>query len=88
MKIRLILVSLLAVSTSLVMSQPTLGIYSFYLDKEVDFSLMQGFSDNSKEVIQNLVQDPEFNLEPLIMDFHDYFINTAAPLFPFNFSPE
>jgi hypothetical protein len=88
MKIRLILVSLLAVSTSLVMSQPTLGIYSFYLDKEVDFSLMQGFSDNSKEMIQNLVQDPEFNLEPLIKDFHDYFINTAEPLFPFNFSPE
>ena len=88
MKIRMILVSLFIASTSLAIAQPTVGIYSFYLDKEVDFSLMQGFSDNSKEMIQTLVQDPEFNLEPLIQDFHEYFIGTAAPLLPIKLSPE
>ena len=73
MKIRMILVSLLIASTSWAIAQPTVGIYSFYLDKEVDFSLMQGFTDdNSKQMMQDLVQDPEFNIEPLIMDFHDY----------------
>ena len=88
MNIRLILVSLFIASTTLAIAQPTVGIYSFYLDKEVDFSLMQGFSDNSKKMIQDLVQDPEFNLEPLIQDFHEYFITTAVPLLPINFSPE
>lgn len=85
----MILVWLFVASAFWAIAQPTVGIYSFYLDKEVDFSLMQGFTDdNSKQMMQDLVQDPEFNIEPLIMDFHEYFITTAAPLIPFKFSPE
>ena len=49
------------------------------MDKEIDFSLMNAFIDNSKDRIQKLVDDPEFDLSPVLASFNDYFITDAVP---------
>ncbi len=88
MKSPLILITLLLLGLNSAFSQPTIGVYSFYFDKEIDFSLMQAFADDSEKKIQEMVSDPAFDLDLLLEDFHDFFINTAAPELPVKFSSE
>lgn len=77
------IISLLLISIIYGQAQHKVAVISFYMDKEVDFSLMNAFIDNSKDRIQKLVDDPEFDLSPVLASFNDYFITDVAPLLPF-----
>ena len=64
-------------------AQKQVTIVSFYLDREVDFSLMQAFNDDSEKKIKTLMEDPEFNLDNTISNFHEFIVNEIMPKAPF-----
>lgn len=71
-----------------VFAQKQVAIVSFYLDREVDFSLMQAFNDDSEKKIKKLMEDPDFNLAPMIEDFHDFVVVGIFPKAPFQIVDE
>lgn len=69
-------------------AQKKVATVSFYLDREVDFSLMQMFNDDSEDKIKKLMEDPEFDLAPMIKSFHDYVVDEVLPSAPFKLIEE
>jgi len=74
---------LFCIILKITVAQPKVAVTSFFLDKEVDFSLMQAFNDDSKDLIQKLVDDPEFELTSILNDFYVFFEGEALNKFPF-----
>lgn len=71
--------------TATVNAQKKVAVVTFYADKEV------GLSDVGMEgtqLVAELVDDPSFNLQPLIDQFHEKFFNEYAKKFPFELLPE
>ncbi|MEQ8303076.1 MAG: hypothetical protein RIB47_06770 [Cyclobacteriaceae bacterium] len=81
-------VFLLAICSANLQAQKQVAIISFYLDREVDFSLMQMFDDDSEKKIKKLMEDPEFNLDNTIEDFHQFITTDILPKAPFQILDE
>ena len=67
------------------------AIISFYADKKINTeSLGKTANENAKLLssLTGLVDDPNFNLDPILQDFYSRFFNDFAPNFPFQVLPE
>lgn len=61
------------------------AVVTFYADKQVDLS---DVGMTTVSVITDLMNDPTFNLQPLVEKYHDRFFSEYAPKFPFQLVPE
>ncbi len=67
-------------------SQKKAALVSFSINKKIDTEgLGKGAQANAKLLssLTNLVDDPEFRLDPILKDFKTRFFNEFAPQFPF-----
>src|SRR5690606_4020656 len=60
---------------------------TIYADKYIDFSQLNGTAALVAS-IGKLSEDPNFNLQPIVNNFHDLFFETLVKGFPFEFLPE
>jgi hypothetical protein len=78
------LFSLLLITTSY--AQPKkVAVVTFYAVKKIGVST---FGDAATAAVTQLVDDPNFNMSPLLQNFHDQFFNTYSKDFPFQLLPE
>ncbi|WP_183573830.1 hypothetical protein HDF18_08440 [Mucilaginibacter sp. X5P1] len=61
------------------------AVVSFYVSKQIDVS---DFGAAAKEAAITLSDDPNFNLTPLLIGYHDQFFNSYAKNFPFDLIAE
>lgn len=83
-KITLLCLVLLTVATGFA-QRKKVAVVTFYADKQV------GLSDVGLEgvsLVTDLMNDPNFNLQPLINQYHDKFFNQYAKKFPFDLVDE
>lgn len=61
------------------------AVITFYVSKQIDVS---DFGVAAKAAALSLSDEPDFNLTPLIVNFHDQFFSTYSKNFPFDLAPE
>ena len=61
------------------------AVVSFYVSKQIDVS---DFGPLAKEAANQLSANPDFNVTPLLISYHDQFFNTYAKNFPFDLVAE
>ena len=84
-KITLLCIMLMAVATTAFAQRKKVAVVTFYADKQV------GLSDvglDGVSMVTNLMNDPNFNLQPLIEQYHDKFFGEYAKKFPFDLADE
>src|SRR5690606_439825 len=83
----LFFLSTLLFSFSLYAQQKKVAVVTIYADKYIDFSQLNGTAALVAS-IGKLSEDPNFNLQPIVNNFHDLFFETLVKGFPFEFLPE
>ena len=78
------LFSLLVVANSYAQNKKV-AVVTFYAVKMIGVS---DFGDAATLAVTKLADDPNFNMAPLLQNFHDQFFNTYATSFPFQLLPE
>lgn len=85
---KLFILSLLfmfALSTAGYAQNKKVAVVTFYAVKKIGVS---DFGATATAAVSQLVDDPSFNMAPLLTNFHDQFFNTYAKDFPFQLLPE
>ncbi|MBD1363359.1 hypothetical protein IDJ77_06005 [Mucilaginibacter sp. ZT4R22] len=78
------LFSLLLISGSYAQNKKV-AVITFYAVKQIGVS---SFGTAAKVAMTQLIDDPNFNMVPLLQSFHDQFFNTYSKEFPFELLPE
>ena len=81
----LIMLSLFAINSY---AQKKAAVVSFYGDKIIGFSDLGIGSERLLTDILDLRDNPDFDLAPIMEEFHTAFFNDFAPKFPFELLPE
>lgn len=81
----LLVVAMIAVALPGLAQKKKVAVVTFYADKQVDLS---DVGLDAVSVVTDLQNDPNFNLKPLLQEFHDKFFNDYAKKFPFDLVPE
>ena len=76
----------LFLGTSLI-AQKNVAVVTFYADKHIDFSQLDGDVALAAGVA-SLSENDNFNLQPVLNNFHETFFTDYTPQFPFNVLPE
>jgi hypothetical protein len=79
-----VLLLILTVANSFAQNK-RVAVVSFYVSKQIDVS---DFGVIGKEAADKLSDNPDFNLTPLLISYHDQFYNTYAKNFPFDLVAE
>lgn len=61
------------------------AVVTFYAVKKIGVA---DFGSAATIAVSKLVDDPNFNMSPLLVNFHDQFFNTYSKEFPFELLPE
>jgi len=61
------------------------AVVTFYIDKHID---VLEFSGAAQAAMLKLCDDPNFNLTPILNEFHNQFFNSYVKDFPFQLLPE
>lgn len=64
------------------------ALTTFYVDKHIGFSELGGGAAGMAASIASLAEDPNFNLQPVLDNFYNTFMNSYAKDFPFALLPE
>lgn len=86
-KIKMMLAVLLLAVTmpGFAQAKKKVAVVTFYADRNIDLSDVGGAGVT---LVAELLDDPTFNLKPLIDKYHDKFFKDYAPKFPFDIAPE
>ena len=76
---------LFLITTATFAQDKKVAVVTFYADKRIDLS---DFGLNAGADLLKLEEDPNFNLGPLVTDYHNQFFNEYAKSFPFQLVPE
>ncbi|MCR8559649.1 hypothetical protein KXD93_18470 [Mucilaginibacter sp. BJC16-A38] len=76
---------LVTIGTETFAQNKKVAVVTFYADKRIDLS---DFGLNMTADLLKLDEDPNFNLTPMVDDFHGRFFNDYAKSFPFQLVPE
>ena len=76
---------LFALSTTADAQNKKVAVVTFYVVKKIGVS---DFGATATAAVTQLIDDPNFNMGPLLTSFHDQFFNTYAKDFPFQLLPE
>lgn len=63
------------------------AVVTFYVDKHIAFDQLDG-GVGMAAAIASLAEDENFNLTPVLNNFHETFFNSYGPQFPFKLKPE
>ncbi len=66
------------------------AVVTFYANKVIDFTEIAGdkLTESVVKKVFELRDNPKFNLQPILVKFHDAFYNEYAKSFPFDLVPE
>lgn len=78
-------IAIALISITATAQKKKVAVVTFYADKQID---MKGVGMDGAALIAELLDDPTFNLQPLVDKFHDKFFNDYAKKFPFELVPE
>ncbi len=78
------LIALLFMTNSFAQNKKV-AVVTFYAVKNIGVS---DFGSSATLAVTQLMDDPNFNMVPLLQNFHDQFFNTYAKEFPFQLLPE
>lgn len=70
-----------------VFAQKKVAVVTFYADKHINFEQLGG-GVGMVAAISSLAEDENFNLQPVLNNFHETFFNDYVPQFPFDVMPE
>jgi len=84
-KLKLLFIITLLSTTLPGFAQKKVAVVTFYADKQVN---LDDVGMTTATVVTDLMNDPTFNLQPLLKEFHDKFFNEYAKKFPFELLPE
>lgn len=70
-----------------IIAQKKVAIVTFYVDKHIDFSSLNGNAALAANIMA-LAEDPAFDLQPTLEEFHKVFMEDLAKEFPFEFIDE
>lgn len=76
-----------AILTSSLLAQKKVAVVTFYVDKHINFEQLDG-GVGLAAAIASLSEDENFNLTPVLNNFHETFFTDYAPQFPFELLPE
>lgn len=85
MKKILCAVAISLMSLAVTAQQKKVAVVTFYADKQIN---LDDVGMGSATVLADLMDDPTFNLQPLVDNYHDKFFNDYAKKFPFDIVPE
>ena len=71
--------------------QKKVALVSFIVNKQINTDGLGPLAKNSGKLVSSLtdlVDDPEFNLKPILLDFKEKFYNEFVPDLPFEIIPE
>ncbi len=82
-----VIIALLAlvINTSVIAQTKKVAVVTFYADKQVG---LKDIGFGAVSLLADLRNDPNFNLTPLLKDFHTSFLNEYSKKFPFELMPE
>ena len=86
-----ILLFFLMLSVFIVSAQKKkVAVVTFYANKVIDFTEITGdkLTEGVVKKVFELRDNPKFNLQPILVKFHDAFYNDYAKSFPFDLVPE
>ncbi|TRW25851.1 hypothetical protein FMM05_06415 [Flavobacterium zepuense] len=81
----LLVVAMVAVALPGFAQRKKVAVVTFYAEKQVDLA---DVGLDAVTVAADLMNDPTFNLQPLLKEYHDKFFNEYAKKFPFDLVPE
>ncbi|QYJ67658.1 hypothetical protein [Flavobacterium litorale] len=78
-------IAIILISITATAQKKKVAVVTFYADKQID---MKDVGMDGAALIAELLDDPTFNLQPLVDKFHDKFFNDYAKKFPFELVSE
>ena len=84
-KLKLMCAVLLIAITTAGFAQKKVAVVTFYADKQVG---LKDIGLEAVSLVTDLKNDPNFNLSPLVQQFHDKFFAEYSKKFPFTLVPE
>lgn len=79
---------LMLLSVSAFAQKKKVAVVTFYANKMVEFNDLGAGYDFLLQDILKLRDDPNFNLAPMLQNYHDNFFNDYSKAFPFELLPE
>ena len=86
-RLKLLSAFLLIVICSSTYAQKKVAVVTFYVDKHINFSALSGNAALAANMM-TLSEDPDFNLQPILEEFHKVFMEELAKEFPFEIVDE
>jgi len=84
-KMKMLCAAVMLVLIAPVFAQKKVAVVTFYADKQVD---LKDVGLGGATIITDLANDPTFNLQPILQQYHDKFFKDFASKFPFELLPE
>ncbi|KGO87873.1 hypothetical protein [Flavobacterium suncheonense] len=85
---RMLIGLLMLLSVSAFAQKKKVAVVTFYANKMVEFNDLGAGYDFLLQDILKLRDDPNFNLAPMLQNYHDNFFNDYSKAFPFELLPE